>query len=285
MSMTVPGALIRITRPAAITLAAMALMFPSSPVPAEETSEADRARWQEVANAYFPGRRLEPAGAGLRLEAPRRAADAAIVPISVQAGTGQAADPVTRLHLIIDDNPVPRAFVAHFGPQSAGASIETRVRINEYTHVHAVAETAAGRLLEASTFVRASGGCSAPALKDPDDAMARLGRMKLNLPPVVRAGEPARAQLLISHPNSSGLQFDQISRTYIPAHYVERIRIHYNGRMVTELETDISLSEDPSVHFTFLPEQEGVLEAETVDSKGGVFRGQWPVKASGTGPA
>ena len=54
------------------------------------------------------------------------------------------------------------------------------MRINEYTNVRAIAETSDGELYMASRFVKAAGGCSAPALKDHEQAMARLGQMKLN---------------------------------------------------------------------------------------------------------
>src|SRR5690606_40395179 len=49
------------------------------------------------------------------------------------------------------------------------------------------------------------------------------------------------AQLLISHPNYSGLQFDQISRTYVPAHFVQEIRVRYGDRTIMTVEGNISL--------------------------------------------
>ncbi|HYC03858.1 MAG TPA: quinoprotein dehydrogenase-associated SoxYZ-like carrier [Azospirillaceae bacterium] len=259
--------------------AAGMLALPAAAQAQDPQAEADQARWKELVGLYFDGRQPEPAGGALVLEAPARAADAAIVPVTLRAGPDAK---LKRLHLIVDDNPVPRALLVELGPRAASAALETRVRVDEYTHIHAVAETEDGRLVETSAFVKASGGCSAPALKDPAQAASRLGRMKLNLPAEIRAGQPARAQLLVSHPNSSGLQFDQISRSYIAPHYVERISVRYNGESVAEFETDISVSEDPSLHFSFLPDAAGTLEVEVRDSKGGVFRQEWPVSA---GPA
>ena len=128
--------------------------------------------------------------------------------------------------------------------------------------------------------MKAAGGCSAPALKDPEKAMARLGRMKLDLPETVTAGTSVAARLLISHPNSSGLQFDQISRTYIPAHYVQDISVRYDGASVLEAETDISISEDPSLRFAFIPSRKGVLEVVAHDSRGGVYERRWTVEAA-----
>ncbi|QJE71976.1 quinoprotein dehydrogenase-associated SoxYZ-like carrier [Aerophototrophica crusticola] len=255
-----------------------------APLPAyaqEAPTPEDQERWAYVRETLFPGRKAEPAGDRLALEAPNRAADASIVPIAVTA-KDDPADPVTKLHLFIDDNPVPRALSATLGPAAARPALETRVRVNEYTWVHAVAETKAGRLLETGRFVKASGGCSAPALKDPAEAAARLGRMKLNLPADFRPGEPVKAQILVSHPNNSGLQFDQVSRTYIPAHYVDKVLVRYNGQEVATVEADISLSEDPSLHFAFTPEPTGTLEVEVTDSKGASFKQSWPVAARGS---
>lgn len=249
------------------------------PVAAQEgPTPADQERWQAVVEMSFPGRTPEPAGAVLALQAPARAADAALVPVGVQLGD-LGSDRVTRLHLFIDDNPVPRAYSLSFGPASDPAGgVETRVRVNEYTWMHAVAETANGRLLQTAAFIKASGGCSAPAMKDPEAARARAGRMKLNLPAEIHPGQPVRAQLLISHPNATGMQFDQIGRTYIPADYVRQVSIRYNGRSVAEVETDIALSEDPSLHFAFVPDAAGgTLEVEARDSEGKVYRQSWPV--------
>lgn len=245
---------------------------PSAPLTAEEDE-----RWRMLQETFFEGRTIEDAGDVLDIEAPSRAHDAAIVPIKI---TPMPGTDIRTLSLLVDDNPMPRAAVVHFGPASAGAGLETRVRVDEYTHIHAVAQTSDGRLLAKSVFVKAAGGCSAPALKDPEQAMARLGRMKLNLPETVTAGAPVTAQLLISHPNNSGLQFDQISRTYIPAHYVETVSIRYDGVSVLDAETDISISEDPSLHFTFVPSRSGTLEVVARDSKGGVHERSWTVDAA-----
>ena len=49
-------------------------------------------------------------------------------------------------------------------------------------------------------YVKASGGCSAPAGKDQAAALANVGRMKFRVEGPVAIGKPALAQLMISHP-------------------------------------------------------------------------------------
>jgi hypothetical protein len=69
---------------------------------------------------------------------------------------------VRKLHLVIDNNPSPMGAVFSYTPDSGRAEIETRVRVEEYTTVRAVAEFNDGRLVMVSRFLKASGGCSHP---------------------------------------------------------------------------------------------------------------------------
>lgn len=243
----------------------------------------DYERWDAVREVYFPGRTIEDGSAFLSLDAPYRAQDAALVPVTVKAALPSDAEwSIKTLTLLIDGNPVPLAGKFHLYDETVGIghrnlSIGTRVRVNEYTLIHAVAETTDGRLFSAERYVKAAGGCSAPAMKNPEQAMARLGKMKLNLPQTVPAGGDVTAQLLVSHPNHSGMQFDQISRTYVPPYFIRSIKVSYAGQPVMDVETDISLSEDPSLHFTFTPKAAGDLKAEVLDSKDQTYTGDWQV--------
>jgi sulfur-oxidizing protein SoxY len=255
----------------------------SSPPKQGDAKADDYERWDSVREIYFPGRTIEDGSAFLSLEAPYRAQDAALVPVTVKAALPADADwSIKTLTLLIDGNPVPLAGKFHlFDEPGAGGhrelGIGTRVRVNEYTLIHAVAETTDGRLFSAERYVKAAGGCSAPAMKNPEQAMARLGKMKLNLPQSVPLGGDVTAQLLVSHPNHSGMQFDQISRTYVPPYFVRSIKVSYAGQPVMDVETDISLSEDPSLHFSFTPKTAGDLKAEVLDSKDNIYTGDWQV--------
>jgi sulfur-oxidizing protein SoxY len=127
-----------------------------------------------------------------------------------------------------------------------------------------------GSLHMVSKFVKASGGCSAPAGKDAEAALARLGKMQLRMrKPTI--GEPVEAQAIVSHPNYNGLQFDQKNRKYIEAHYVKNMQISYNGKTLMTVDTGISVSEDPSIRFTFVPQEAGTIKASVVDSKEQTF--------------
>lgn len=255
---------------------------------------AEDPRWQELKPAFFGDRAIEVDSGIIALETPSRAHDAAVVPIVMTA-----LDPerqIRRVHLIVDKNPLPLAGIFNFS-EAAGnwESVETRIRINEYTNVRAVAELSDGSLHMASNFVKAAGGCSAPAMADMTAAMSRAGRMKVLLGKLdaaagvsspategasvdattitaARGSASTEATIKISHPNNSGMQFDQVSRNYIPAFYVNRIGASMNGQPLLDVETNFSLSENPVVRLNFTPEfEQSELVVFVSDSKGNHF--------------
>jgi sulfur-oxidizing protein SoxY len=246
-------------------------------------TEAERAaRWSDLRHAIFGERVVEDAGGLVAIEAPDRAEDAAIVPVGIRVSKKLAPE-VRGLYLVIDYNPSPLA--AHFllGPLADARRIETRVRIDDYTYLHAVAETADGRLFATARFVKAAGGCSAPAGKDQALALKRLGKMKLVLAERQKPDMPLQTKLLISHPNNSGLQVDQLTHYYVPADFMQTLKVTYDGELVFKLESDIAISEDPTFNFAFRPANPGsagVLTAEILDSSQRHFTQSWPVPAA-----
>jgi len=240
-------------------------------MPAVQAAEAvpDTDIWLKVRESFFGARPIRTdADEVIRLEAPYRAQDAATVPIAIRTRIGQAGERYIRtVYLIVDRNPSPIAAIFRFTPDSGRAEIETRIRIEEYTPVRAIAELSDGELYGSARFVKAAGGCSAPAGKDPDAALARLGRMKFHLDQSVVLGEPNLAQLMISHPNHSGLAMDQMTRLYVPAYFVRTINVTYAGKPVMSAEVDFSISENPNFRFYFVPREEGELKAEVVDTR------------------
>ncbi len=247
---------------------------------AAEMSEAERAaRWTDLAHALFGNRPIAEAGDTLRIDAPDRAEDAAIVPIALHVAEPLAKD-VRALYLVIDNNPSPLAAVFHFGALADRSAVATRVRVDDYTYLHAVAETADGKLYLARRFIKAAGGCSAPAGTDAALAMARLGKMKLSVAPPAEPGRAIGVRLLISHPNSSGLQMDQLTRNYIPADFIQKIRITDGGVQVLTVDSDIALSEDPSIRFGLVPHASGDIKVEVEDSQQRHFMQDWPLPAA-----
>jgi sulfur-oxidizing protein SoxY len=248
-----------------------------------EPSAAERsARWSDLRHAIFGNRVVEDADNRIAIDVPARAEDAAIVPVAIRVAETLGSD-IRGIYLVIDDNPSPLAAHFVFGPLGDTSEIATRVRIDDYTYLRAVAETKDGRLYETAKFIKAAGGCSAPAGKDQALALERLGKIKLTLADRLGPDTPINAKLLISHPNNSGLQMDQVSRNYIPADFMQTLEVTYNGQSVFRLESDIAISEDPSFSFKFRPTDPaapGVIKAEILDSSQRRFTQSWPVAAA-----
>jgi sulfur-oxidizing protein SoxY len=246
----------------------LALGFAAGAARGQEASPAGSAIWTKVHASVFANAPLEPADSVIALDTPKRAEDAAIVPLAIRAQFPQTRERyIETIWLIIDNNPSPIAAVFHFTLASGRADIETRVRIEEYTHVRAVALTNDGKLYMAANYVKASGGCSAPAGKDAIAAKANLGKMRLRVSDGVEAGRPALAQLMVSHPNDSGLAMDQVTRSYATPHFVRRVDIRYGGQLVMSADVDFSISENPNFRFYFVPQGEGELDAKVVDNQ------------------
>ncbi len=231
--------------------------------------------WQTIKETLYEDVELLDGSQWMSFETPYRALDAAIVPIQLKVDRQQADDDyIKSVTFIIDENPSPVAAVFNLTPKSGRADLSTRVRIDKYTFVRAVAEMNDGRHFMIANFVKAAGGCSAPGLAGRDAAMARLGKMKMKFLDAGVGDQLAKAQLLISHPNYSGLQFDQISRTEIPAHYVDSITVSQDGQEIFSAAPDISLSEDPSIHF-YYRDDGGPIDVVVTDTEGGTFKRSW----------
>jgi len=246
----------------AAALASSALADSSAPDP-----------WPSLVTDIFQGRQIVMADGTIALDAPGRAEDAAIVPMTLRFPEPARIKNAT---LVIDQNPMPMAAAFTVNEKAGVGFITTRVRVNSYTNVHAVAETRDGKLHAEAKFVKAAGGCSAPAVKDQDEANANLGKMKYR---EFKSAEPGRreAQIMIRHPNNSGLQMDQMTHLYIPAHYIDRVEVRQGDELVFSMEGGISLSEDPNFRFNYAPNGARTLSVLAHDNKGNEFKAEWPI--------
>ena len=234
---------------------------------AQDIDPASSVVWKKVHASVFGNAPLETAGEVLTFDTPKRAEDAAIVPVAIRSRIPQTRDRfIERIWLIVDNNPSPIAAVFHFTLESGRADIETRIRIEQYTHVRAVAQTNDGKLHMAANYVKASGGCSAPAGRDMLAAKANLGKMRVRIDEPAGPGQPALVQLMISHPNDSGLAMDQLTRTYAAPHFVRQVKVSHRGKLVMSADVDFSISENPNFRFYVVPGGDGTLEAKVVDN-------------------
>lgn len=241
--------------------------------------------WPGLIQDIFNNRAMNDGTEVIGIEMPYRAEDAAIVPVTLRTRLSPGDNRrVLRITLVIDQNPAPMAAKFELGPDANVTEISTRVRVNNYTDVHAVAELSDGKLYMTKTYVKASGGCSAPAAKNAVEAKNRLGQMRYRQ--FARSGQgPAsgtrEAQIMIGHPSHSGLQMDQVTQLYIPAFFVNELRLWQDDSLVLAMEGGISISEDPNIRFTYVSNGAKRFRAEARDTEGHVFQKEWNVEDSG----
>lgn len=252
-----------------LCLCLLASLFLAPPLAAQQQSEVDI--WQTLLRPeYFGSREIQEGKTLVELRIPLRAEDSGVVPISINAKIPQTpARYIKTMYVFVDKNPKPLAGKFHLTTEMGRADLAMRLRIDQFTNVRVVAETNTGELYMDTGYTRASGGCSEPPpflkLKE---AKQRIGQMKFRSKAGTGEDNAALAHLLISHPNITGLQLDQRTRAFLPAHYVTQVVVKFNDRHIMTAETDISISEDPSFRFFFQPRGGGTLTAEMTDSKG-----------------
>ena len=250
---------------------------------ARPTLAAERADpWPELARDIFNGRQLADGAGLIAIDMPDRAEDAAFVPVTLRATLPPGDTRTVKLiTLVIDQNPAPVAATFQVG---AGVTmISTRVRVDSYTNVHAVAELSDGELYVSTTFVKASGGCSAPTTKNADQANANLGQMRFQQFAKLSEGPASgsrEAQIMIRHPNNSGLQRDQVTLLYIPIYFIKELRIQQGDQLVLAMESGISISENPNIRFSYVPNGATTFRVEAVDTADHVFKAEWPATSA-----
>lgn len=265
-------------RLALLCAAPAAMVLASDRAGAEAANNPERAsRWKAISEQIFGDRKIEPSAALIRLDAPQRAEDAALVPVTL---TMPDKDKIRSVYLVIDDNPSPLAAHVTFGPAADPSSMQLRVRVDTYTNMHAVAETTDGRLFGTVAFVKASGGCSAPAGATDEEAMAGMGQMRMRFAQGADAGKPTQATLMIRHPNFNGMQMNQVTRNYTPVRFIDKVSVSYGDSKIFDLATDISLSTNPVIAFSFLPVGKGPIRVVTSDSNGGRWEQSFDVPAT-----
>lgn len=254
---------------AAAALAAILAFAPSA--------SAKQDVWSMIKQQTFGDRPIQAGDGAVLLETPASAEDAALVPLTVRIPPSVKQE-LRSLTLVIDNNPDPVIAKIAFGPAAGTGgerSFSTRVRIEDFSHVRAVLETADGSLHMASRFVAAAGGCAAMQAKDPDAETVDLGKMIVKaFPPALESNPIWSGQVMIKHPNANGMQLDINTAKFIPARYVRDVTVTRGNEIVFQMESTFSISTNPNFRFTFGRGAENTLDVVIVDTDETVFSGQ-----------
>ena len=240
-------------------------------LPAPAAHSDSSPQWEQLRTKLFGTRPIDVSRSRVQLNVPLRAAYGASVPVKIVSLQPQLPGSyVKKMVLLVDKNPSPVAAVIELTPLVGQADFETRLRVDEYSHIRVIAEMSNGELHMDSRYVKVSGGCSAPPNRD---QLHNIGKTVLRLPAGLHLNAPTAAQVQVVHPNDTGFELNHVTVMYIPPHFVRSIRVTYGGEKVFDAELDFSISENPALRFNFVPRTEGRLQAEVEDSKDGHYVG------------
>lgn len=228
--------------------------------------------WENLRGKLFGTKTIDADSGKVELIAPLRAAYGASVPVKIVSHLAQTPTLyVKRLTLLVDKNPSPMTAQLALTTDVGQADFETRIRVDEYSHVRVVAELSNGELHMDSRYVKTSGGCSAPPNRD---ALNQIGKTVFRIADGgVKMDQPTTADVTVVHPNDTGFELNNQTVMYIPSYFVRTIKVTYAGRRVFDADLDFSISENPTWRFNFVPHGPGDLRAEVEDSKEGHYVG------------
>lgn len=263
---------------AALALNAVTVPFAMT-AHAQEDEAADPPGWEAIRKEFYDGREIIEQKQ-IIVEAPDKAEDASIVPVTIYLNA-EVSDNIKQMRIFIDNNPMPMVGTFNFG-RAAGLgpkTISTRVRFDSFSYIRAIVETDDGKVYMGTHFVQAAGGCSSSAIKDAAAAAANAGEMHIKK--VAKAQRfassknqsvvTAEGQVMLKHPNYSGMQMDPVTGQLIPAKYVRTIDVSRAGELIFHLEAGISLSTNPNIRFSYGSVEGETLNAKAEDSDGAVF--------------
>ena len=235
----------------------------------------------ELAATIFNNRPLADGAGLIAIEMPVRDEDAAIVPMTVRA-TLPPGDTrrVKAFTVVIDEIPCPSP--RSLNRTECGRVVDLDPCARRLLHERARGRRAHRRQALCGRDLRESlRRLFGPGGKTADKT--GIGQMRLRQfakSPDAVASNLREAQIMIRHPNNSGLQMDQITRHYLPAYFVQSLKIWQGEELLLTVESSISISEDPNFRFTYLPSNAKSFAVEATDTDNRIFKGDWPVDAS-----
>ncbi|MDP4302758.1 quinoprotein dehydrogenase-associated SoxYZ-like carrier [Leptothrix discophora] len=241
-------------------------------------------QWESLRERLFGGQPIAAGAASqVQLVVPLRAAYGASVPVRIVSKLAPGdARRVRRMTLLVDKNPSPVAATLTLGEALGPANFETRLRVDEYSHIRVVHQLDDGSLHMDSRYVKVSGGCSAPPNRESPHL---IGKTLLRLPEGLHRDAGGTAvDLTVLHPNDTGFELNQVTVMYIPPHFVRSIQVRLGGRPVFDADMDFSVSENPSWRFQLAVPGEGRvgrLSADIEDSKELRTRGELDLDQAG----
>jgi desulfoferrodoxin (superoxide reductase-like protein) len=239
--------------------------------PSRRLSAEDPRALSAFERLHFPAVRL-----------PVMTANGDRVPITIEMSHPmEPGHHITRVTVVNERDPVPLKGVFELTPTSGLAHLAFQARIDEgASEVAVTAECNLHGAWTSTGTVRVAdgaGGCSEPAPSKARPASTEILPPRLRLPELVRtgrvrAGDVLEAQLLMRHPNRTGLvrRDGKFVAESAPFHLRE-LEVFYGEARVSRFLFTSALSDDPLITFRVRAGQGGLLRVLLVNTRGQRF--------------
>jgi len=256
---------------------AIALFFCAAfPVQAFAASPADPLQspgWADIQETFFPGQAIVFDDL-VEVIMPTRVENAHDVPVAVKLSP--MLGPVREITVIAENNPIQQVATIH--PHRPLKAVGLKIRLETTTPVRAAALTEDGvwHVGSIAAEVLTPGGCSVPDNRVADEVEDRLGEIAFQT--FDRDDGSARLKFRIIHPMQTGFAVSA-DGAYIPAYFVDKVRIGDATGPVIDFETRAAMAPDPI--FTIdVPELGQSIRIHARDSEGLEFETKDPDEPS-----
>ncbi len=185
-----------------------------------------------------------PVAADLRIEAPQKAENGAVV--QVELHSGQAAGALQALRILAEANPTPLIASFELGPQVL-PRVVTRIKLAQSGEVIALAQQANGQFQQQRRQVIVlEDGCGGSEREEPFASSIKMRARLLE----ASASGPSLTELkiIILHPMRTGRSKNEDGQS-LPAHFMQLMQVVMQGKVVVDAQTGTGIARNP--YFTF----------------------------------
>lgn len=254
---------------------------------AAQTASANAGpAWDQIRASVFGSRPIDDGHGVVTFDAPTRPQDMRVVPIAVAARLtdGRFIRSVT---ILIDENPTPVVAEFRIGPSRDHVTLNSNFRVDRQSDARVVVEASDGQLYMVSRLIKYAGGqssCAAPPTGDPVEIAANMGKMSLThvkTPDPAASSRSPTAELVLRHPNHTGMVMDQQTLLYTPMKMVSEIDVRQDDELVFSAAGSIALSQDPKFQFDYDISRGTDMTVTFKDTDGGIWTQEFPLGPQG----
>ena len=167
-------------------------------------------------------------------------------------------------------NPRPRVVALYFTPACGEARMSTRVRLDAFQEVVAIAEMSDGETFKAVRRVNVTYGACEDAVANDQFPPGWAPNMRVALPDKVARDEVFTVRTIINHPMETGLRHDKTG-LLVPVRIAERFRCLVDGTEAFGVKLEPAVAANPYIAFRLRLSESASLAFEWMDTNGDVY--------------